>query len=211
MHLLGEKIAVVEIQEEITGSIILPEHRLIRHELGRVVSVGDGHYRTGEKKDMWVKEGDIVLYQLGAPQQNNAKFKLDGKPIKVFHQGDIIARLKTAVVNMDNFEIVGNWVLLSAEMEESIILVPQTAAAPETFIFKVVQKGAGFAYDGIEIGDTVFPERGRCAPIEIGGKTYVFTLQDFIHGVVKPNGGSVSVKTPAIESAAPGDCPVQTC
>jgi co-chaperonin GroES (HSP10) len=184
LHLLNEKIAVQEIREELQGSIALPEHRLIKHELGRVVAVGNGKYRTGENKTMWVKEGDIVLYQLGAPQQNNALFKIDGKPLKVFHQGDVIARLSSPTVKMENFAIVGNWVLLSVEVEQGVILVPEAIAPSETFKFRLLQKGAGFDLPGVEIGDEVLPERGRCAPIEIDGKTYVFTLQDFIHGTV---------------------------
>ena len=191
LHLLNEKIAVRQIEEQLEGSIVLPEHRLVKHELGVVVAVGNGEYRTGEKKTMWVKEGDIVLYQLGAPQQNNALFKHDGKLIKIFHQGDVIARLKEPKVKIENFEIVGDWVLLSVDVEQGIIIVPEKVAPSESFIFKLFQKGAGFKLPGLEIGEEVMPERGRCAPIEIGEKTYVFTHQDFIHGYKKDDGKPV--------------------
>lgn len=198
LHLFNERVAVVEVKEELSGSILLPEHRLLVHQLGRVVATGDGKYRSGKSETIWVKEGDIVLYQLGGPQVNNSLFKLDGKPIRVFHQGDIIARLKKPKVNMENFEIVGNWVLLSAQQEHLVILVPQAAAAPESFIFTVVQKGAGVTV-GVEVGDTVYPERGKCAPIELDGKVYVWTLQDFLFGKVKPDGTETDPSRPKLD------------
>lgn len=178
----AEKIAVKEAKEELEGSIMMPDHRHVKRELGEVVAVGDGHYRTGEKKPIFVKPGDIVLYQLGGPQMINATYKIGDQPLKIFHQGDCIARLKSNVVNMENFEILGNWVLLRVEIQQSLIEVPERFAQPDQLRFFVEQIGEGFEMPDIKIGTEVFPERGKCSPIEIGQGTYVYTLQDFIHG-----------------------------
>lgn len=185
LTLFGENIAVKMIEEALEGEIILPQSKFIRHELGLVTAVGDGKYRTGDQKTMWVAQGDVILFQLGGPQVNNATFKLDNEPIRVFHQGDAIARLKTNKVNMDNIQILGDWVLLRVEAQQGVIIVPEQHQPPENFKFYLEQIGAGFKLD-IKVGEEVLPERGRCAPIDIGGKTYVYTHQDFIRGVVRP-------------------------
>jgi len=180
----AEKIAVREMQEELKGSIVLPQHRQIRQEIGEVVAVGDGKYRTGEEKPMFVKPGDIVMYQLGGPQLQNSIYKVGPELLKIFHQGDAIARLKTNIVCLENFEILGNWVLLKPEIEQDLIVLPEQHAPLERIHFSVVQVGAGFALPDIKPGTEVFAERGKCAPIEIDGTTFVYTLQDFIHGAL---------------------------
>jgi co-chaperonin GroES (HSP10) len=200
LRLYAEKIAVKEVKEELQGSIVLPEHRHVKQELGEVLAVGDGKYRTGEERPMFVKPGDIVMYQLGGPQMAAAAYKVGDQPLKIFHQGDAIARLKSNVVTLENFEILGNWVLMKVEVEQSLIHVPEKHATPEQFRFTVQQVGEGFAMPGIKIGSEVFAERAKCAPIEIDGITYVYTVQDFIHGVLIEDEPSDAVPTP---SAAP--------
>jgi co-chaperonin GroES (HSP10) len=185
LTLFGENLAVEMIEEQMEGEIVLPQNKYVRHEIGRVLATGDGKYRTGETKPVWVKPGEFVMYQLGGPQINNAGYKLDEKPIRIFHQGDAIARLKTNKINMENIQILGDWVLLRVETPKGIIVIPEQHTPPETFKFYLEQKGENFKLD-IAIGEEVLPERGRCAPIEINGKTCVYTHQDFIRGVVRP-------------------------
>jgi co-chaperonin GroES (HSP10) len=191
LTLLGEKIAVTQAKEQLQGSIILPENRMIKFEIGKVINIGDGKYRDGTERKMWVKPGDLVMYQLGGPQIENSKFKLRGNPIKVFHQGDVIAKLDpmpdkpdTVIVSMDTFHIIGNWVLLEVVLEQGVIIVPEKVAPSEDFKFKLVQKGEGVEIP-VEKGDMVYPERGKCLPVEIEHTTYVYTHQDYLHGVLK--------------------------
>ena len=191
LKLLGEKVAVVQAKEELKGSIILPENRMIKFEIGKVIAAGDGKYRDGTERKMWVKPGDLVMYQLGGPQIENSKFKKDGVSIKIFHQGDIIAKLDpladkpdTVQVSMDSFHIMGNWVLLEVKLEQGIIIVPEKSAPSEDFKFVVRQTGAGVELP-IEAGQEVYPERGKCLPVEIDGTTYVYTHQDFLHGALR--------------------------
>lgn len=186
LKLLNERIALESLQEELQGSLYLPQHRSVTHEIGRVIGVGDGVYRTGEKKPMWIKPGDIVLYQLGAPQLSNSMFKLDGKPVRVFHQGDVIAKLDKPIIKLEYFHVTGLWVLLDPVIEQGTIIVPEVHMPAENIKFKVVQKGEGCSgVPGLEIGDEVYPERGKCAPIELDGHAYVWTLVDFLYGIVK--------------------------
>lgn len=190
LKLIGEKVAVVQAKEEIQGSIILPENRILKFEIGKVVQTADGTYRDGTKQKMWVKPGDYVMYQLGGPQIENSKFKMNGEPVRVFHQGDIVAKIDTTpekpdtvVVNMANFHVIGNWVLLEVKLEQGVIIMPDKIAPSENFKFTLVQKGAGVEIP-VEIGQEVFPERGKCLPVEVERVTYVYTHQDFIHGAL---------------------------
>jgi co-chaperonin GroES (HSP10) len=191
-HLFNEKIAVRQLSEDIEGSIILPENRVLKFEIGEVTATGNGVYRDGTKRDMWVKPGDVVMYQLGGPQIENSKFKLDGKSIKIFHQGDCIATLdKTpqpdstakVIVKKETFHIMGNWVLLEVILEQGLIITPEKCAPSEDFKFTVAQIGQGVTLP-IKVGQQVYPERGRCLPVEITGTTYVYTHQDFLHGAL---------------------------
>ncbi|MGV0949200.1 MAG: co-chaperone GroES [Azonexus sp.] len=187
-----------QVTEEREGSIILPENRVLKFEMGEVLATGDGTYRDGTKREMWVKPGDVVLYQLGGPQIENSKFKLDGTPIKIFHQGDVIARLTGKKINKETFQIIGNWVLLEVEVEQHLIIVPKQMAPAEDFKFVVRQVGQGVNLP-IKIGQYVYPERGKCLPVEVDGTTFVYTHQDFLHGAL----AEVVVSDPVIEDAVP--------
>ena len=200
--LLNEKVATKQVTQEMKGSIILPENRTIKFEMGEVIAVGDGTYRDGTVRKMWVKPGDIVMYQLGGPQIENSKFKIDGTPIKIFHQGDIIARLTSAEITKDSFNIIGNWVLLEVEYEQGIIIVAKHHAPAEEFRFIVKQVGEGVNL-GLVAGQEVFPERGKCLPVEIDGVTYVYTHQDFLHGSLAPGVRSSTATAAATPIAAP--------
>lgn len=166
--------------------------------MGEVLAVGDGTYRDGTKRDMWVKPGDIVIYQLGGPQIENSKFKLNGKPIKIFHQGDVVAKLTAKKINRDTFQIIGNWVLLEVKVDQGLIIVPKEQAPAEEFKFFVHQLGEGVKLP-IKVGQQVYPERGKCLPVEIDGTTFVYTHQDFLHGALE----EVQVADPVIEDSVP--------
>lgn len=166
--------------------------------MGEVIATGDGVYRDGTTKEMWVKPGDVVLYQLGGPQIENSKFKLDGKPIKIFHQGDIIAKLTAKKITRETFQIIGNWVLLEVKLEQGLIIVPEKQAPSEDFHFIVAQVGEGVKLP-LKIGQQVYPERGRCLPVEVEGTTFVYTHQDFLHGALT----EVEISDPVIEDSVP--------
>lgn len=197
--LFNEKIAVKQVQEELQGSIILPQNRVLKFEMGEVLAAGDGVYRDGTKQDMWVKPGDTVMYSLGGPQIENSKFKLDGVAIKIFHQADVVARLTSHTITKDTFKIVGNWVLLEVKMVQGVIIVPDKVAPSEDFQFFVYQIGEGVKLS-ISPGQQVFPERGRCLPVEIDGTTFVYTHQDFLHGALEK---VVPISDPVVEDAVP--------
>lgn len=181
--LFNEKVAVKQATEEREGSIILPENRTLKFEMGEVIAVGNGVYRDGTERKMWVKPGDVVLYQLAGPQIENSKFKLNGNPIKIFHQGDIIAKLTSKKITKETFQIIGNWILLEVEVDQGIIFVAKEHAPAEEFKFIVRQVGEGVELP-IVPGQQVYPERGKCLPVEIDGTVFVYTHQDFVHGAL---------------------------
>lgn len=197
--LFGEKIAAKQASEEREGSIILPENRVLKFEIGEIIAIADGKYRDGTVREMWVKPGDIVMYQLGGPQIENSKFKLDGTPIKIFHQGDVIAKLTSKVINRDTFKVIGNWVLLEVKYDQpGVIIVPDKVAPSEDFKFIVAQFGDGVKLP-ITVGQQVYPERGKCLPVDINNTTFVYTHQDFLHGALT----EVEITDPVIEDAVP--------
>ena len=185
LRLYGQRIAIQEVKEELEGSILLPETRTKSFYLGRVTAVGDGVDREGKKEPVFFNVGDLVMFQLLGVQDKVSQFVHDGEKVRILQQGDVIARLKATKVSLENFEIAGNWVLLKVDVETGTTLVlPDTARSPDMFTFTVEQKGAGVQYD-FEKGETVYPERMRCNPIEIDSVAYAFVQKDDIHGVAK--------------------------
>lgn len=166
--------------------------------MGEVIATGDGSYRDGTKREMWVKPGDIVVYQLAGPAVENSKFKLNGSPIKIFHQGDVIARLTAKKITKDTFQIIGNWVLLEVKLDQGLIIVPEKQAPSEDFKFFVHQIGEGIKLP-LKVGQQVYPERGRCLPVEVEGTTFVYTHQDYLHGALE----ELQISDPVVEDSVP--------
>jgi co-chaperonin GroES (HSP10) len=169
LQLFGERVAVIAVEEEMQGSIFVPQERNKAYELGRVLAVGDCKRPDGKQQGPWVREGDIVLYQLiGAAHQEATKYVLDGHAIRILNQNDLLGRLSSTSVLLENFEILGNYVLLRAvpgQMSPTI-KVPSQFVPRECWRFFVVQKGAGVDIP-INLGQEVYAERDRTTPLEI--------------------------------------------
>jgi co-chaperonin GroES (HSP10) len=185
LKLFGQRIALTEVKEELEGSILLPESRTRSFYIGRIIAVGDGLEPDGKVKPMWVSAGDLVMFQLIGAQVTASQFIHESNKVRILHQGDVIARLKSNVVKMDNFEILGDWVLSKVEMQSgTTLVVPDSARQPDMFTFKLEQKGAGVEHD-IQKGEEVYVERMRCNPVEIDRVTYAFCHKSDVHGVAK--------------------------
>ena len=185
MKLFGQRIAITEVKEELEGSIILPETRAKSFYMGRVIAVGDGKEKDGTTKTIWVKIGDLVMFQLIGTQDAASQFVHGGTKVRILHQGDAIARLNSTKVSLDNFEILGDWVLAKVDVNTGTSLVlPDSARQPDMFTFKVEQKGAGVEYD-IQKGEEIYPERMRCNPVEIDRVAYAFCAKLDVYGVAK--------------------------
>jgi co-chaperonin GroES (HSP10) len=197
LKLFGERVAVVTVEEEIQGSILLPQERNRNYELGRVIAVGDCRTLEGDQKTAWAIIGDMVLYQLIGPQEQSSKFVLDGKAIRILHQNDLLGRLSSPVVCLENFQILGQWVLLRANLGVvSTIHVPARYAPVENYRFYVVQKGEGVNIP-LEIGQEVYAERNRTTHLEIKptkvengpseSEVYGFCHYQWVYGILENN------------------------
>jgi len=190
LKLNGERVALIELDEEISGTIVVPQSRQKAYELGKIVAVGSGKVPSIEKPfDMYVKEGEIVLFSIPAQLRQSSTYVIDGARTCVVHQNDVLGRLSSMKVSIDTFEILGRWVLLTCfvDKKDSIIEIPDTAQLPvEDFKFRIEQVGSGASELNMVKGDEVVVERTRCSTLEIDGSKYFYIDMSFVYGKVEP-------------------------
>lgn len=185
---IGERIAIVNTEVAYEGKIALPESRHKTHVHGKCIAVGSGKYPDGTTKEMYAKVGEVYLYQIDGAQQVNATFKVDNEPVLLLHQADMICRLNDKVVSFDSLDMMGHWLLVEPYFQnESTIVIPDSAkeTQQELHHFKLAKKGPQ-ADITANIGDEIFPARGRLTPLNIDGKTYCFIQDNFIYGHLEP-------------------------
>ena len=181
---IGERIAIINTEEAYEGKIALPESRTKSHVHGKCVAVGSGKYPDGTTKEIYTKVGDVYLYQIDGAQQVNASFKIDNQLVLLLHQADMICRLNDKTVSFDTIDMMGHWLLVEPYFEhKSEIIIPDTAKETqhELHHFKLAKKGPQADLDA-NVGDEIFPARGRLTPLNIDGKTYCFIQDNFIYG-----------------------------
>ncbi|HAX69338.1 MAG TPA: co-chaperone GroES [Anaerolineae bacterium] len=86
---LGSRVLVEPVeQEEMTASgIILPETAKEKPQQGKVLAAGPGDRNDkGERVDMDVKAGDIVLFA----KYSGTEVKMDGKKLLILRESDIL-------------------------------------------------------------------------------------------------------------------------
>jgi chaperonin GroES len=88
---LGDRVVIEPIaKEETTASgIVLPDTAKEKPQEGRVLAVGPGAYKDGERIAMEVKVGDRVLFSKYA----GTEVKHDGKELLIMRESDILAIL----------------------------------------------------------------------------------------------------------------------
>jgi chaperonin GroES len=88
---LNDRVVIEPLSEEnkSKGGIILPETaEKQRPERGKVVAVGPGKFdEEGERIEMGVKKGDIVIFTKYGPSE----IKIDGKEYLIAREEDILA------------------------------------------------------------------------------------------------------------------------
>ncbi len=90
---LQDKVIVqkLEAQEKTAGGILLPDSAKEKPQEGKVVAVGPGAIDDkGQRKQVDVKEGDIVLYA----KYSGTEVKLDGEEYLIIAERDILAVVK---------------------------------------------------------------------------------------------------------------------
>ncbi len=85
---LGDRVLVqADAAEEVTSSgIIIPDTAKEKPQQGKVVAVGPGKVENGNKIDMTVKEGDVVLYG----KYSGTEVSLDGQDYLIMRESDIM-------------------------------------------------------------------------------------------------------------------------
>ncbi len=87
---LADRVVVkpVEVQEQKSGSIIIPDTAKEKPMQGEVVSVGPGKItENGAKVEMSVKKGDKVLYG----KYSGTEVTIDGVDYLIMRESDIFA------------------------------------------------------------------------------------------------------------------------
>lgn len=186
------KIAIKQIEAKLKGGLFLPPSRAKAFDIAEITAVGRLDRFGTDKKDLTTeayKPGNIVLFQLPVHVANFTSHRVKGELNIFLSVRDVVARLDSPMVDLENFHIAGNLVLLrpTARKTESLIIVPDAAeeAKKESIQYSVMQKGADVTID-IFTGQEVFPNRGRTSTIVIDNQTVCFVDQEFIDGVMAP-------------------------
>ena len=90
---LGENIVVkvIDDQEQTTGGIYIPDSAKEKPQKGEVIAVGKGKtLDSGEKDEMEVKVGDVVLYA----KYSGTDVKLENQLLKVLSVKDVLGVLE---------------------------------------------------------------------------------------------------------------------
>lgn len=186
MTLFGDRVAVTEISEEITGELVLPQNVKTtgNYELGKVQQASPNSLQI-------VAVGDIVLFQIPNMVKTSTTYRFDKESkVAVIHKGDIIGILRKPHVDIENFEIAGNWMLLSIKIgnpfgiKTDLVLPDNAKPNLEDIHWNIVQLGRGCTDlpEGIKVGDQVIIERTRVNPITLGNTEYGFVDKSYIYG-----------------------------
>jgi chaperonin GroES len=87
---LGDRVAIerIEMAEESTGGIYIPDNARDKPQQGTVLAVGPGRRttQTGELMPMGVKAGDRVLFG----KYSGAEVKIDGREVLIAREDEIL-------------------------------------------------------------------------------------------------------------------------
>jgi len=192
IRLFGERVLFEPVEEELTGSIELPQKSNKQYELGRVLLIGDGKTKgadgTVRENKIVVQPGDIVWFQVSPMMAATCAVRFKGKTYLNVLQHDLIGRLKTTKVSLDNFEILGYWILLDTFEDrdpKSKIALPDTVQAPEVRMLRYFVKQKGALVDAFEVGDEVIIEKRAAQLVAFNNEPYFYTDSRHVHGVVE--------------------------
>jgi len=88
---LGDRVVIEAIaKEETTASgILLPETAKEKPQEGKVVAVGSGTLKDGERIPLELKEGDRIIFSKYA----GTEVKFEGRELLIMRESDILAIL----------------------------------------------------------------------------------------------------------------------
>jgi hypothetical protein len=187
--LFGNRLAVQLAEEEYEGLIVAAPTAMRMHVCAHVVAVGP------EVKN--IAPGEIVFYQkviqpFGNTQQDpfgdTKRYNLGGVPTFIELAGDMIAKLSSRKVKLENFTTIGDWCLCRRDIVKpsNLIIVPDAAAATNQDImvqFHVEQVGDTVG-ETFAKGTELILDRGRANPLRIETTDFVYVHKNFVLGVL---------------------------
>ncbi|GIQ67393.1 co-chaperone GroES [Xylanibacillus composti] len=86
---LGDRVLIEPMEKEETTSsgIVLPDTAKEKPQEGKVVAVGSGALKDGERVPLEVKEGDRIIFSKYA----GTEVKYEGKEMLIMRESDILA------------------------------------------------------------------------------------------------------------------------
>jgi len=213
IRMLGHRCLVEHYRPKTSKSaIIIPDASQEKdtHRFGKVVAVGDGIFRDKPVQKPVVKVDDTVMFQINQVMENCQKYVIEDRHFMNLHQGEIIGRLTGGDITVENFEMVGEFVLLKhfyRQPKGSEIVLPESAlrqSASDFIYFRVILKGGG-VNKPFDVGDEVVVNYGKLTPIffvkrDLDGTSenneYCYTQQDWIDGVVKDSADEAPEDSP---------------
>ncbi len=81
----------LEAEEKTAGGIVLPDSAKEKPQQGKVVAVGPGkRLDNGERAEVCVKKGDVVLYA----KYGGTEVEHDGKEYLIMKENDVLAKME---------------------------------------------------------------------------------------------------------------------
>jgi chaperonin GroES len=90
---LQDRVVVQRLDEETktAGGIIIPDNHTEKPSRGTILAVGTGHRLTdGSIRNLEVKVGDKILFG----KYSGTEFKVDGKPVLIMKEDEILGVLQ---------------------------------------------------------------------------------------------------------------------
>jgi len=86
---LGDRVVVEAIEKEETtaSGIVLPDTAKEKPQEGKVIAVGPGVWKDGQRVPLEVKEGDRVIFSKYA----GTEVKYEGRELLIMRESDILA------------------------------------------------------------------------------------------------------------------------
>lgn len=201
-ELFGNRVALQLLEEEYQGLVVPAPTQSKIHVISKVMAVGD-------KASSAIKVNDILFWQTNAMIEAHCRYQLNGVPTFVLGTTDMIARLTAnteigqgkdarltaQVINLANFHVIGDWLLIRKVVIEpsKLIILPdevKDANQDMTVKFLVEQLGDTVCSKGgpveieVAVGDDLIVDRTKANPIKLGDDHFFYLHKNFVLGKV---------------------------
>jgi len=179
--LFGNRVALEVIDEEYKGILVKPPTENETHVISRVAAKGD-------KVTQDIAVGDILFWQTNAIIRKHCAFKLGGLLVFVLLTGDMIARVKNRLVDLQNFQVIGDWCLVRrvTVQPSKLIIVPDNVIEnnQETTVKWILEQKGDTVDCEVGPGQEIMLDRTRANPIQLGQERFAYIHKNFILGTV---------------------------